>query len=264
MVQYGARLDGLYFFRSGRQRQVSRRANENASIIVMLGGLYAAQYGGEKITARVGDVVCWRKGDARTEENDPAQPTRCLVLVFRWKNQPASLPRVVRDAAGVMRILALRLFAMTKDPLPSPVEAWNVYLDALLAEYVRMSRHRTRSLLDRVNQCIEEHLDEPFTLRDMARWIGLERHHLGQRFRRETGIPPMRYVRAQRVQHALGYLATSPVWTLQRIASRVGVADEIQLRRLIRRYTGLGIRDLRCRIPPKEILPFAQTVTRYT
>jgi len=263
-IRYTAQLDGVYFFRSTKERKVSRREGEPAMVIVMLGGIYSALWKTQRITAKGGDVVCWHQGDLRIEENDPAQPTRCLVLNIRWKDHPESLPRVVRDAAGLMRMLALRIFAMTKDPLPSPVESWNVYLHALLAEYVRMSLHRAKSLLDRVNQCLEEHLAEPFTLIDMARWIGLERHYFGQRFKRETGMSPMRYVRAQRVQHALGYLATSPSWTLRKIAPRIGVPDEIQLRRLIRQYTGLGIRDLKGRIPPEEILPFAQSLTRWT
>lgn len=257
-----AQLDGLYFFHAAKDHTVSRHSGEKATLILMLGGLYSAQHDDQRITARAGEVVCWRQGETRIEENDPTQRTRCLVMHYRWKKQPKDLARVVRDAAGLMRMLAFRIFAMTKDPFPAPSATWNIYLNAILAEYLRMSRHQPKDLLDQINQCLEEHLSENFRLTDLARWIGLERHYLGQRFKRETGLSLMHYVKSQRVQHALGYLATSSFWTPRKIAARVGIPDEVQLRRLIRSFTGLGIREIRHRIPPKEILPFAQTLMR--
>lgn len=70
---------------------------------------------------------------------------------------------------------------------------------------------------------IEEHLDDPLTLDDLARIAGFSPHHFHRVFRQVTGEAPKQYVRRLRLEHAVARLKVSPDNVLQ-IALEAGFA----------------------------------------
>ncbi len=243
-----ADLVNVYFFRSPARREVSRRKDPVAELVIMLGGTYKARLvkgDGRWVEAEADEVVYWPAGMERIEENAIANPTECVALFFHWTDPPPDLPLKVRDSSRVIRLLALRLLVLKEDPKKLPAPVWNGFLSAILAEYMRLSMRHDDPLVDQVASYVEYHLSEPFSLQDLAKSVGLNRHYLGRAFKARTGMTPIDYVRRKRVDHALGMLSSDPSFSLKTVARRVGLRDDIQLRRLLQRYTGMGIRTLK-------------------
>lgn len=256
---------GLHFFRAQTKWISSHRKGELAELIVMLSGVYIARtsssHDAVTLRATAGDIVYWPANAERTEENDPAHPTECIAIYFRWLGAPTGLPRKIRDSGGIIRLLAIRLLAIKEEPIPVPAPIWKAYLSTILGEYVRLSMATENPLVAQVADYIEQHLAQPFTLGDLADGIGLNRFYLGRAFKARTGVTPMDFVKRKRVEHALGMLATDPGFSLRIVAARAGVTDDAQLRRLLKRYTGLNARTLIKLAREKRTEPFRWRIT---
>jgi AraC family transcriptional activator FtrA len=82
-----------------------------------------------------------------------------------------------------------------------------------------------------------EHLDRPLTVSDLARHAHLAVTTLHRRFRAEVGATPLRWLTAQRVQHARWLLENGE---LPLVAQLSGLGTSTNLRELVRRDTGLA------------------------
>jgi AraC family transcriptional regulator len=119
--------------------------------------------------------------------------------------------------AIVMRIIALHATAPI-DKLP--------YRETL-------SPRRLRMLID----FIEENLDAPLRLEDLASTAALSRAHLARAFRAATGLSPHRYVLQRRLEkaHTLLNKSASP---LREIAACCGFSDAAHLSKAYKRNFG--------------------------
>ncbi len=245
-----AKLLSIHRFTSPAKAVRTRRVDERAELIVITGGVYRAFQPGQRsreplIEARAGDVVYWPEGCERDEENDPANPTRCVAVYFRWADPMPELPSLVHDNQQLIRMLADTLVAM-KDAMPPPPPALrNGYLVGMLAEYARLSRLLVGHLEREVARYAEEHMSEPIRVGELARHFGLGKHHFGRKYKAQTGRTPMADVRRIKAEHARGMLATDTRFHLKEIAPRIGVRDEHQVSRLIKRCIGEPVRELR-------------------
>ena len=241
----------IHFFESSVTRMRTHRIGEMAELIIMTGGVYQAHVPRSRnapnadIRAQVGDVIYWPVNMERTEENDPAHPTRCLCLYFRWPRAPRDFPRIVRDQDHIIRLLAERLLAMWDRSWKIPPAVWDTYLGAILAECLRLSIFLADDIVDRVAHHITEHIDKPIRLEDLAHCVGMQRNHFGRKFKALTGQTPMQHLRRRRVEHAVGMLFTTKKRKLADVATRVGIDDERQLRRLMARYSTTTVREIR-------------------
>jgi AraC family transcriptional regulator, transcriptional activator FtrA len=84
-----------------------------------------------------------------------------------------------------------------------------------------------------------EHLDEPLTIADLARWQHVTPRTLIRRFHAATGTSPLRWLLAQRVQRARELLESTsdPV---SRVAERSGLGAEANLRHHFTRAVGVS------------------------
>jgi transcriptional regulator GlxA family with amidase domain len=71
---------------------------------------------------------------------------------------------------------------------------------------------------------IEEHHAQPIDLHDLARVGAISLRHLARRFRDATGLSPMHYLRAVRLETAKRLLETSDA-SIDAIATAVGYGD---------------------------------------
>ena len=257
------RLLGVRFFRTPSHHVASPRFEEYGELIVMLGGIYRAHLAGsrpaDRLEAKAGDVLYWPARTKRIEENEPRQPAQCIVISVRWTSPEWALPQMIHDREGIIRILAQRLLLVTDQPGAYPRAVQNAYLSAIIAEHLRLAGLVADDLAMRVARYTEENIAMPFRLAELARHIGLDPHHFGRRYRQLTGITPMQFVRRRRAEYAMGMLLTHPGRPLKDIAPRVGVAEERQLRRLLKRFTGMTVRDMKSdratRRNPPYLLP---------
>ncbi len=92
--------------------------------------------------------------------------------------------------------------------------------------------------LRRVIDHMAARIDQDIGLADMVRLTGLSRSHFFRAFRKSTGVTPIRYLLALRMERARQILATSPD-PIGEVARRVGFSGPEPFTRAFQRSTGL-------------------------
>jgi len=81
-----------------------------------------------------------------------------------------------------------------------------------------------------------EHLDRPLTVAQLARHACTSERTFNRRFRQETGTTPLKWLHAQRIDHARRLLETSAL-PIETVAVRCGFGSAAILRQHFRRVT---------------------------
>ncbi len=111
-----------------------------------------------------------------------------------------------------------------------------------------------------VLEWMEEHLDEPVTVDDVARLAAMSPRTLARRFRDATGTTPMRWLIHRRVARAQDLLETTDL-PVDAIARRVGLGTATNLRTHFRAATSSSPAAYRQRYRRDEALPKAASQT---
>ncbi|HEY0387477.1 MAG TPA: AraC family transcriptional regulator [Gaiellales bacterium] len=101
--------------------------------------------------------------------------------------------------------------------------------------------------LRRVRDLVEDRLDEPLSLDDMADAAGLSRAHFARCFRAATGTTPYGYVRERRVARARDLLQRSAL-SIAEIAATTGFHSQSHMGRVFRGSTGMSPGEYRRRV----------------
>jgi transcriptional regulator GlxA family with amidase domain len=83
------------------------------------------------------------------------------------------------------------------------------------------------------------HLDEPLTVRDLARESGLSTRQLARRMRAETGLSPLGWLHQQRITRAQDLLERTDA-TVEQVAARCGMGTATTLRRHFHQAVGVS------------------------
>jgi len=103
----------------------------------------------------------------------------------------------------------------------------------------------------RVTEHIEQNLDKPLPLTELAAVVPTSRFHFARLFRRSTGYPPHRFVIRQRIARACEFLVRSEL-TIAEISRRVGFRTPSHFTTIFHRVSGItpsGYRIERARVP---------------
>jgi AraC-like DNA-binding protein len=242
-------LANVHYFRAPGRRILSRTRPPTHTLVIVLSGGYQATWrsGLEtlRLSARAGDVVYWPAGKERMEVNATSERLLAISVYFRWFRPLRNLPPMVHDRNRLIRGLGDALLQVKDWPTPQRHPLAAQYLGAILAEYARLARGPGDDLEGRVARYVEEHMAEPITLDELARHVGVHKHHLGRRYKQLTGRTPKHDVRRIKAEHARGTLRGTPDMPLKDVAARVGIRDPFQLSKLLRRYLGTTARDIR-------------------
>ena len=92
-------------------------------------------------------------------------------------------------------------------------------------------------IVTEVMSALNERVDQPTSLDELAQWAGYSAQHLNRLFRRQLGITPLQYLARLRMQRAARLLAEGEL-TVQAIAARVGYSDPYYFSRLFKQHTG--------------------------
>jgi AraC family transcriptional regulator len=115
----------------------------------------------------------------------------------------------------------------------------------LIYRYSNLSRPPPRSAgglssrrLRLVIEYIEDTLDQPIKLRDLAALAGISARHFERAFRQSMGSSPHAYVLERRLQLARGLLTSQPELPIDQIAPRLGFSSSSHFSSAFRRRTG--------------------------
>src|SRR5690554_6000056 len=143
----------------------------------------------------------------------------------------------------------LTLLAETERSIHRNPDAAATYLHqaiaALAAEDPREPLQRkargglARWQVTRIDHFIKQHIDQSIRTTDLASLLGLSTSHFSHVFKQATGMTPLMYVAARRVEAAGQYMLCSASH-LSEIALRHGFYDQSHFCRVFRRETGLS------------------------
>jgi len=155
--------------------------------------------------------------------------------------------KVVTAGAALSHIdLALWLIRQRSPRLAGLVARYLV-VDSRPAQSVyALVDHLTHSdpLVERFERWARASLGTGFSLDQAAAAVGASKRTLARRMRAVLGKSPLSYFQELRVERAVHLLKTTDQ-SVKTIAARVGYADDLTLRALLRRRLGRGIREIR-------------------
>jgi len=99
-------------------------------------------------------------------------------------------------------------------------------------------------LVGRFESWARANLARGFSLNDAAKAVGASKRTLARRLHAVLGRSPLDYFQSVRVERAVHLLKTTEA-SVDEIAARVGYADGVTLRTLLRRRLHTGVRDIR-------------------
>ena len=99
-------------------------------------------------------------------------------------------------------------------------------------------------LVERFERWARTRLAQGFSLDEAAKAVATSKRTLARRLQSVLGKSPLSYFQSLRVERAMHLLKTSNE-SVDQIAARVGYADGVTLRTLLRRQLGYGIREIR-------------------
>jgi transcriptional regulator GlxA family with amidase domain len=99
-------------------------------------------------------------------------------------------------------------------------------------------------VVERFERWARARLAHEFSLDEAAKAVASSKRTLARRMQAVLGKSPLSYMQSLRVERAVHLLKTSQE-TVDEIAARVGYADGVTLRTLLRRELGYGVREIR-------------------
>lgn len=138
---------------------------------------------------------------------------------------------LVRQASPDLADLAARYLIVDNRPSQSAYVLVDhlAHADPVVGRFERWARAR---------------LDQGFSLDEAATSVGASKRTLARRIGQALGRTPLDYFQDLRVERAVHLLRTTPA-SVDEVAARVGYADGVTLRALLRKKLGKGVRDIR-------------------
>lgn len=223
---------------------------------------------GRRMDARLGDLFILRLTQRVAAGHDPRRPVTVLSIGFSLRGasnhdalRPFRLPDRMRLTKSSMRRLEFLydgVIGAFRETAYHGSLASRGALMTLVAEVLRMAEALPASRridgpapnpgpasrVADIQAFIDANLAKAHGLDSLARRASLSPSHFASVFRRETGQPPMVYVRARRIARAKSMLAGSDE-TVARIAQAVGFEDPYHFSRVFSRIEGVSPRAYR-------------------
>ncbi len=120
-------------------------------------------------------------------------------------------------------------------------------LELLETRSVNLDAHfiSTRRTVELVLEGLTKHLDQPWTLTEMAHHCGLGTSAFAQYCRQVTNLPPMKYLAHCRVEAARQLLSRDPKMSITDVALTCGFQTSQYFATVFRQFTGRSPRDYR-------------------
>jgi len=85
---------------------------------------------------------------------------------------------------------------------------------------------------------LQAHIARPISGRELSRKVGFAESYLIRLFKKNIGMPPMKYLTKIRIESAQ-YLLTSSPLTVNAVAEQSGYRDEFHFSKAFKKFTGL-------------------------
>lgn len=225
--------------------------HDRAVIAVTLNGSIESQLPGRTVLGRTGDVWTEPVGDPHGNRVGP-EGARVLVLQPDPEHAEVLSPSAqLLDGVqhfrhgGIAHLAARMLGEMGRDS-----DVAGLMLEGLALEIMAWGTERASDLrpgapwFKRVLEAVHDRFRERLKIDELARDAGVHPAHLTRVFRKHTGVPLGRYIRALRIQWATAQLVDTDT-SIGRIALRAGFSDQSHFSRAFKSHTGTTPRQYR-------------------
>ena len=157
------------------------------------------------------------------------------------------LPRRFRGGTPIQRTLHLLFAAYDRIDDPLRIVSVRNLLIRFLLDVIHASHYVESGIspcICDVRQFIEENLDQPLVVADLATRAGLSESRFKARFKAETGIPPIDYVMRKKVDRAKVLLRNGN-HSVTNVAMSLGFSTTQYFATVFKRYTGRTPSSLR-------------------
>ena len=197
-------------------------------------------------------------GHEYRESHEPGTHSRLTLFYFDPALRPTALGLRTDDSKVAPRLLfedltlwhvAIKLNRLLEDGSSADRCHFQALGTVLVYELVRSNREQPTARHPRgglagwqqriVTAYIEEHLAERIPLAALAQLARLSRYHFCRAFKQSFGVPPQRYQRDRRIQHAKGLLANSEL-SVTDVALQIGFGSSTSFATVFRKATGLS------------------------
>ena len=238
------------------------------SLFYIKDGYGTVKVDGHRMDAKPGDLFVFRLGQQCSIEHDPQRPFTVLSMGFSLRGtsnrdllRPFGLPyrlRLTKPNRLKLEELYMNVITAFNESFKhSPLSSRGALM-MLVAEVLRMAETIPASrcidgpalLPERVSWVveiqafIENNLDKVHSIDSLACRAHISPSHFAATFRRETGLPPMGYVRVRCIARAKSMLAASSA-SIADIAQKVGFEDPYHFSRVFRQIEGISPRTYR-------------------
>lgn len=184
-----------------------------------------------------------------------ATTTWWLEPLFRNKYPDVKLDasRMLIEQKGVVTAgaalghvdLALWLVRQVSPELAYTSAQYLLFNDRMLQASYAMADHLAHNdpMVAKFENLARTHLDD-FSIEKAAKAVGTSQRTLQRKVQSVLGRTPVAYVQDIRVQKA-SYLLRTSKSSLEEVAEKVGYADAVTLRTVLRKKTGKGVKELR-------------------
>jgi transcriptional regulator GlxA family with amidase domain len=155
--------------------------------------------------------------------------------------------RVLTAGAALSHMdMALWLIRQTSPVLADTTARYLVVDSRPSQSAYAMSDHLAHAdpIVQKFERWARDHLADGFSLDEAAREVGASKRTLARRINDVLGKSPLSYFQDLRIERAVHLLRTTGD-SVESIAAGVGYADDLTLRKLLRRKLGRGVRDIR-------------------
>lgn len=231
-------------WRGGPQWHPRPHAHPFFEIIVIINGSERVEIDGENHIGGPGEVIFYPPDIVHAEWQDGPTLLEFYCIEFNWPDYPTGFPVIIRDRQH--RVLELSRW-LNAESLPNYAgsDSYRQMLTRMLAaELLRLVLSPSAEIVDVIRRHVRENLVDHLSLDVLAETCNVNKFHLVRQFRTFTGLTPMEYVRAVRLDTAFRLLTETNL-PLRAIAPQVGFSDEYHLSRLLKLRYGRGARELR-------------------
>ena len=238
------------------------------SLFYIKDGYGKVEVDGHRMDAKPGDLFVFRLGQQCSIEHDPQRPFTVLSIGFSLRGTSnrdllrsfglphrmrLTKPNRLKLEALYMSVISAFNESFKHSPLSSRGALMMLVAEVLrMAETVPASRRidgpapqpERTSWVAEIQAFIENNLDKVHSIESLARRAHISPSHFAAIFRRETGLPPMGYLRVRCIARAKSMLAASSA-SIADIAQKVGFDDPYHFSRVFRQVEGLSPRTYR-------------------
>jgi AraC-like DNA-binding protein len=240
----GARFLSVRRWQAGPEWRPRAHKHPFCEIVVVVQGMERTVVAGNALLCQPGHILFYPPDCIHEERQAGNVPLEFLCLEFEWSTLPADMPHLSHDRQGRIQEIVRWMLAEEQARYAGKMEYLDMGTKMLASELLRLVESHPADIVVAVHDYIQQYLDSPISLDDLAECVQMNKFHFVRIFRARSGMTPIQYVRQIRLDAAYHFVRETNL-PLREIAPRVGFANEYHLSRLLKARYGRGARELR-------------------